>query len=219
MTRRWERPVSGYDRKRVRAQKRGAGVPHVRRETFSSSSPVHVTVRVCNGVPRLQSRVGMRVIRAVFTIARDRLGMRITQYSIQANHIHLIVEATGRHALSRAMKGLCVRIARRLNRATGRKGQVFADRYHAHILRTPSEVRNAVRYVMNNSRTHAKRAGRRWRWVIDPYAGGPCRESFVESCQSLISEPRSYLLRVAWSLPWRRPSNRPPSDRTLSSHS
>lgn len=190
----------GRPKKRTRRQ--GSGVPHVRRESFSSSCPIHVTVRVCKGVPRLQSRTGMRVIRAAFSVARDRLGMRITQYSIQANHIHLIVEARDRFALSRAMKGLCVRIARRLNRATKRKGQVFADRYHAHILRTPREVRNAVRYVMNNSRTHAKRAGRPWRWAIDPYAGGPCTKRFFESCQSLITEPRSYLLRVAWNLPW-----------------
>lgn len=217
MARQWERPAPGDDwKKGERAQKRRSGIPHVRRENFSASSPVHVTVRVCKGVPRLQSRVGMRVIRAAFSVARERLGMRITQYSIQANHIHLIVEATDRHALSRAMKGLCVRIARRLNRATGRKGQVFADRYHAHILRTPNEVRNAVRYVINNSRTHAKRAGRRWRWVIDPYAGGPCPKTFFESCQRLISEPRSYLLRVAWNLPWVRrqaPFSRAPSVR------
>lgn len=185
----------------------------MRRENFSSDSPVHVTIRVCKGVPRLQSRTGMRVIRSAFSIARDRLGMRITQYSIQANHIHLIVEAMDRHALSRAMKGLCVRIARRLNRAAKRRGQVFSDRYHAHILRTPREVRNAVRYVMNNSRTHAKRAGRPWRWTIDPYAGGPCTKSFLETCKSLIIEPRSYLLRTVWNLPFVKKD--PPSQNEV----
>ena len=31
------------------------------------------------------------------------------------NHLHLIVEADGNEALSRAMQGLCIRIAKALN--------------------------------------------------------------------------------------------------------
>jgi REP element-mobilizing transposase RayT len=152
----------------------------------------------------------MRVVAKSFEAARERLGMRLTQYSIQANHIHLIVEAADRHALSRAMKGLCVRIARRLNRATGRRGAVFADRYHAHILRTPREVRNAVRYVMENSRIHAERRGETWYRKVDPYAGGPCPNRFLEACRKLVAEPRSFILRKVWGLPWLRRSVTPP---------
>jgi REP element-mobilizing transposase RayT len=154
----------------------------------------------------------MRAIAQAFEGARERLGMRLTQYSIQANHVHLIVEAADRHALSRAMKGLCVRIARRLNRATGRKGTVFADRYHAHILRTPREVRNAVRYVMENSRIHAERRGETWYRKLDPFAGGPCPNRFLEACRKLVAEPRSFILRKVWGLPWiRRTIASPPS--------
>lgn len=181
-----------------------AGVPHVRRAAFSSSTPLHVTVRVAKGVPNLRSRKALRVLRTSFRIARERLGMRLTQYSIQANHIHLIVEADDREALARAMKGFSVRIARRLNHAFGRRGSVFDDRYHAHVLRTPDEVRNAIRYVWNNSRIHAERRGERWRHDIDRYAGGPCPRSFFEACRELIAEPRSFLLRQAWKLQWIR---------------
>jgi len=187
-----------------------AGVPHVRRESFARGTPIHVTVRVLEGVPNLRSRKAVRVIAQAFEAARERLGMRLTQYSIQANHIHLIVEAADRRALSRAMKGLCVRIARRLNRATGRKGTVFADRYHAHILRTPREVRNAVRYVMENRRIHAERRGEIWHRKIDPFAGGPCPNRFLEACRALVAEPRSFILRKVWGLPWLRRSVAPP---------
>lgn len=186
------------------------GVPHVRRESFPRGTPIHVTVRVRKGVPNLRSRKAVRVIAKCFEAACERLGMRLTQYSIQANHIHLIVEAVDRRALSRAMKGLCVRIAKRLNRATGRKGSVFADRYHAHVLRTPSEVRNAVRYVMENSRIHAERRGEIWYRKIDPFAGGPCPNRFLEACRKLVVEPRSYVLRKVWGLPWLRRSAAPP---------
>lgn len=181
-----------------------AGVPHVRRESFSYGTPIHVTVRVCKGIPSLRSRKARRVVFQCLDAAKERFGVRFTQFSIQANHIHLIVEARSRWALTRAIKGFSVRIARRLNRVCSRRGQVFADRYHAHPLRTPSEVRNAVRYVMENSRIHALRRGEYLRHTVDPFAGGPCAQRFLEACRKLVVEPRSFLLRRAWEIAWVR---------------
>src|SRR5262249_21333371 len=57
-------------------------------------------------------------------------------------------------ALSRGMQGLGVRVARALNRVMKKRGKRLADRYHAHVLRTPSEVRNAVEYVLRNHLKH-----------------------------------------------------------------
>src|SRR5204863_8654656 len=52
------------------------------------------------------------------------------------------------------MKGLCVRIARQLNRELGRGGRVFADRYHARALSTTRELSACLRYVLLNRSTH-----------------------------------------------------------------
>jgi hypothetical protein len=52
------------------------------------------------------------------------------------------------------MQGLGVRLARAINRAMGSRGKVFSDRYHDRILRTPREVRFALRYVLLNARKH-----------------------------------------------------------------
>jgi hypothetical protein len=51
---------------------------------------------------------------------------------------------------------------------------VFAERYHARILRSPMEVRNALAYVLGNARRHAKQRGRRLAqgWV-DPCSSAP----------------------------------------------
>ena len=75
-----------------------------------------------------------------------RFGFRLVHYAVMGNHVHLLVEAPDRKALGRAMKGLGVRIARALNRVMKRQGRVIGDRYHAHILRTPSEVKRARSY-------------------------------------------------------------------------
>ena len=107
-----------------------------------------------------------------------RFGFRLVHYSVMGNHVHLIVEAPDRRVLSRAMKGLGVRIARALNRVMKRRGRVVGDRYHAHILRTPSEVKRARNYLLSNARQHYGYTAR------DPYAS-----------QSPVVAPRTWLMR------------------------
>ena len=73
---------------------------------------------------------------------------------VQGNHVHLLVEATDERVLSKGMNGLGTRIARRLNRVMQRRGKVLDDRYHGHILRTPTEVRRARDYLLQNAQKH-----------------------------------------------------------------
>ena len=97
--------------------------------------------------------------RHAFGEACERAAFRLVHYSIQANHVHLIVEAESATALGCGMKSLAARFARAVNRALGRNGPVLVDRYHLHTLKTPREVRRALAYVLLNARKHAARAG------------------------------------------------------------
>jgi putative transposase len=90
-------------------------------------------------------------------------------FSVQGNHLHFIVEAPDAVALGRAMKGLQVRMARALNKVMRRQGAVFADRHHAHLLTSPREATNAIRYVLENWRVHAVRQGEPAPVGVDPY--------------------------------------------------
>ena len=108
-----------------------------------------------------------RVVRGALASGSDRFGFRLNQFTVQSNHLHLIVEAQDRVALSRGMKGLGVRLARRLNKLWGRTGALMTERYHAVILRTPRHVRNALAYVLNNHRRHKINLG-----GVDPCASG-----------------------------------------------
>jgi hypothetical protein len=93
---------------------------------------------------------------------------QVVHHSIQSNHLHLIVEATDRAALSSGMRRLLIRIARGLNGLWERAGSVFADRFHERELCTPREVRNALVYVLQNLRKHGiALAG------PDPFSSGP----------------------------------------------
>jgi REP element-mobilizing transposase RayT len=124
-----------------------------------------------------------RALRRAFERGCARFGFRLVHFSVQGNHVHFIVEAPDQLALTRAMKGLEVRMARALNKVMQRKGAVFSDRYHAHLLRTPRAARHASNYVLTNWRIHAAREG----WFIpggdDPYSsaadlGGTRRPEF-----------------------------------------
>ena len=132
------------------------GMSHRRRPVFASRFPLHVTVRVLPHVWNLRSRRSFARISSAILHAAQRFAMRLCAFSVQGNHIHLIVEAADQTALARGMKGFGVRVARGLNQMMNeRRGRVLSDRYHARILRTPTEVRNAVNYVINNYRKHA----------------------------------------------------------------
>src|SRR5689334_5453751 len=117
-------------------------------------------MRVRTDVRSLRSRATFLAILGAFAAGGERLGLRLVHYSVLGNHLHLIVEAKGREALSRGMQGLAIRLARAINRAQHRSGRVFSDHYFAHLLSTPAEVRHAIRYVEENQRLHELRAGR-----------------------------------------------------------
>ena len=143
---------------------RKAGMPHVTRPAVARRCPVHVTVRMDRGVWNLRTRRCFTVLAEAFWGGRDQFGFRLVHYAVLGNHIHLLAEANDRRALARGMKGLGVRIARRLNRVMGRRGRVLADRYHARALRTLAEVRNARNYLTTNAHHHDGLVG------ADPYA-------------------------------------------------
>jgi putative transposase len=149
--RNWGGRRKGAGRKPVRAR---PGVAHRRRPILKARFPVHVTWRMKEGVWNLRSRRCFTALERAFYSGADRFGFKLVHYSVQGNHVHLLVEAKDERALSRGMNGLGVRVAKRLNRVMRRGGKVLDDRYHAHILRTPPEVRRARAYLLQNARRH-----------------------------------------------------------------
>src|SRR3977135_2343361 len=176
------------------AKPRGAraGVAHRSRGEWTRPMPLHVTVRMAPHVYNLRSRRSFRVIEAALRIGGDRFNVRIVQFSVQGNHIHLLVEAPNRRALARAIQGLSIRVAKGLNRMMGRSGRVFDDRYHARVLRTPTEVRHAIHYVLENARKHATQRGATYApGYVDPYSSAGALDLALPPAQT-------WLLREGW---------------------
>ena len=142
---------------------------------------MHVTLRSGRPVRCLRSaRVFPAVRHALAAASHARF--RILQFTVQDDHLHLIVEADDARALGRGLRGLAIRVARAVNRALNRRGAVWTDRYHARALTSPRAVRNALVYVLMNRRKH--REGERG---LDP-------------CSSAL-----------WFTGWRSPAPPPPA--------
>lgn len=184
-----------------------AGVAHLVRPKVTRHSPVHVTLRLCVGLPSLRRGGLPSAVKAALAAGKQSAGFALVHFSVQSNHLHLIVEAAGNAALSRGMKAVSVRVARAVNRACGRKGRVFADRYHAHVLQTPREVRHAIVYVLNNFRKHGvAKANESFdscssaQW-FDGFARAHGKPPLGEPgrwLEAAVAPPRSWLLTKGW---------------------
>lgn len=169
----------GYRPGAGRPRNQRSAVRHRKRPPLAARFPVHVTMRVRPGLPSLRSTESHRALVTAIAAAKGRFGCNVVQYSIQSNHVHLLCEAQSEGSLSRGMRGLVIRMARAFNRANRRCGAVWADRYHARILRTPREVRAALVYVLANWRHHG---GERFPMkCIDPCSSAIWFNAFFES--------------------------------------
>jgi hypothetical protein len=134
---------------------------------------------------------------------------------VQVDHLHLLVEAVDKQALSTGMRGLAIKIARRINRLVGRRGRIWADRWHGHELRYPREVRAAIGYVLCNFRKHhpneramfdrfssaAYFTGFRelgGRSLFDRDASALALRTQAAPMAAPVEQARTWLLRVGW---------------------
>ncbi|MCC6747562.1 MAG: hypothetical protein IT371_07895 [Deltaproteobacteria bacterium] len=205
------REAKGWGGKRKGAGRKkqpGSGLPHRARPRLASRFPVHVTMKVVSDLPNLRAKPQLRVIEGAIRAALGRHGLNLAHYSIQKNHLHLITEAKDRDVLMKGLRGLAIRLARRLNDSLGRHRRVFADRYHQRILRTPSETRHALSYVLQNRRKHCVERGK---WVprreLDPcssalYLKGGWKDvvPVPPSGEPTVGKPRTWLLQTGWKL-------------------
>jgi len=169
--------------------RRGAGrppspgrrrVPHRGRPLHDRHCPVHVTLRAAVGVPSLRGGRVFGALRAALSMS-STTGFRVLHFSAQRDHVHLLVEADAPARFVRGVQGLMIRVAKAVNRAGGRHGRVWGDRYHARWLASPREVRAALVYVLQNVAKHV------------PGVRG------MDPCSS-----------AAWFHGWRTPVARPP---------
>jgi REP element-mobilizing transposase RayT len=215
-------------RKAGRKPKHGRpGSPHRKRPELKGRFPVHVVLRVDRAVGCMRKRHMYKALNlASLAVARGerayaKVGwFRIVHISIQRNHVHLIVEAADKRALSRGMQSFQISAAKHINReysvhaglAKRRRGPVFPDRFHQEIITSPRQARNALSYVLNNWRKHREdRTKDTQHWNVDPFSTGVLFGGWRERADDplmwrwrdtydplFVYRPRTWLLCKGW---------------------
>ena len=151
----------------------------------------HVVLRICRGLPWLRTPRTYRVLEGALRAGKQKKGFALVQYSVLGDHLHLLIEAESKKELARAMQGLMIRIAKRLNRFWRRRGgAVFADRYFSRLVEGAYAIKRALAYVINNGRKHGVWSSPR---QPDPFSSGPWYtgwwDAFGHICRPLRSPP------------------------------
>ena len=171
------------------------GVLHRTRPSLDARHPLHVTLRTVYRPHNLRHpAVAAEIGKVLKRRALRDLPCRLVHFSIQRDHLHLLIEATDRVALARGVQGIASGLARVVNRATGCEGRLWRDRYHARPLRTPTEVRRALVYVLRNGQKHGSTAS-----AVDPF-------SSAAWFHGLRTDPSPVVPAATWLLStgWRR---------------
>lgn len=194
-----------------------SGTPHGKRPEVKLRHPLHVVLRIVPAVGSLRRRKMYQAMREATIVAAMRERIRIVHLSLQRNHVHLVVEAEDKLALSRGLQGFQISAARNINTMLGdgrrrRRGRVFADRYFASAITSPRQARHVLSYTLNNWRKHKEDLhGVASTWLVDPFSSGisfpgwkeledkhfmwPVRDTYDPL---LVRLPQSWLLREAW---------------------
>ena len=114
----WGGKRKGAGRKPVGERAR---LRHVKRPVLKKRFPVHVTWRMRKDVWKLRTPRCFGALARAFWGGCNRFGFRLVHYSVQGNHMHLLVEAADEKSLARGMNGLGVRVAQGLNKVMGRQ--------------------------------------------------------------------------------------------------
>ena len=190
----WGGRRAGAGRKPAPGRRR---VRHRRRAVHDGRCPAHVTLRARGDLPSLRRDDVFGAVRAAL-VKGSRERFRIIHFSVQRDHIHLLLEPDGHIRLRRGVQGLAIRIAKAINRVLCRHGRIWADRYHARAPTTPREVRHALVYVLQNWRKHLP--GVRG---LDPRSSAAWFTGWrvattAPSERTPIIAPRTWLASVGW---------------------
>jgi putative transposase len=79
--------------------------------------------------------------------AKKRFGLRILNYVVTSNHIHLLVVDSGPEVIPRSLQLIAGRTAQEFNQRKERKGAFWEDRYHATAVERNEHLIRCLVYI------------------------------------------------------------------------
>lgn len=204
--------VNGWGGKRRKAGRpnRTKRQGHGARLKVKKSVPMHITWKLRSDLVSLRCEEVARIFR-ISAESVQVFGFRLIHFSLLNDHIHMFLEADDNEALAKGMRSFGCRFGKGIRRISGGAGPVFADRYHVRLLESPTEVRNALAYVLQNFTKHSKLLNHVDEFSSAPYfphwkkllgkKTGPILDDLEARRSPLpnyLCHPKSWLAREGW---------------------
>ncbi|MBC7712718.1 MAG: transposase [Rhizobacter sp.] len=189
------------------------GIRHIEREAIKKDTVLHLTLKITREKAALKNKMILKCLHHSIKKARG-LGLKVIQYTLEYDHIHLLVEASDKVQLGIGMQSLGISLSKGINKIKAQKGKVFKNRYHFRKLSTPKEIKNVLNYILGNGIKHKETTS-----IVNPY-NSLCGIKFLknlypgfelmieetiqkshhlsklrEELKSVLTSPRNYHLR------------------------
>ncbi|MBT3236341.1 MAG: hypothetical protein HN353_10355 [Bdellovibrionales bacterium] len=207
----------GRPKKKGDIHKTSSGkIAHISRPSIDRNNPIHINIRVQEKLPNLRRKSSFKLFTKAVKRARLK-GLRVVHFSLQTNHLHLLVEADSNRQLSSGMRSLLITYSIWINRLLKRQGPLFRDRFNMEVITTPRRMKNLLNYIFKNSAKHRKHAFNQidlycshlilsaqdqfrlfGRKIPPPPISHQVRALALKRLAELLFPPQSWLAAVGW---------------------
>jgi REP element-mobilizing transposase RayT len=129
------------------------GIRHIARDEIKRLTPLHLTIKIEKNKAGLKNKAVLKAMHTSLKKAR-LIGLRILHYTLEYDHVHMLVEVDNNEILTMGMQSFGISFSKGINKIKKLKGKVFKTRYHFRKLKTPSELKNVLNYILGNSVKH-----------------------------------------------------------------
>jgi REP element-mobilizing transposase RayT len=129
------------------------GIRHTERPLITRLSSLHLTVKILRIKANLKNKVVLSILKRSILNAR-KMGLRVIHFSLEYDHVHLLIEAENNIILGKGMQAFGVTFSKALNRMRKINGAVYKHRYHFRKIVGARQLKNVLNYIFNNGIKH-----------------------------------------------------------------
>jgi len=139
------------------------GIRHTERPVLTKSASLHLTVKIKRIKADLKNKSILSILKKAILNTRKQ-GLRVIHYSLEFDHVHLLIEAENNLILAKGMQSFGVTFSKAINRLRKLKGGVYKHRYHFRRIVGARQLKNVLNYIFSNGVKH-KTA----KTIVNPY--------------------------------------------------
>jgi REP element-mobilizing transposase RayT len=129
------------------------GIRHTERPLIKKPSSLHLTIKVEKIKADIKNKTVLSILKRAIQNARKQ-GLRVIHFSLEYDHVHLLIEAENNTTLGKGMQAFGVTFSKAINRVRKTTGKVYKHRYHFKAITSPKQLKNVMSYIFKNGVKH-----------------------------------------------------------------